>query len=179
MKTDTGSRSRATLRAASAATTRAVSAMTAASRADATASNLGCSSALAAAHCVSSSGGGESAGTRLRRKQSRMGDLDGRYVAWRHDHSHAQPGRAEQACGKVVGHPDTAMRRRMSRQRATVERDARPRDALHVRHVGIVIQVRVVLGFFLDDGEDTGGRLASLLAARYRRPQETTLCVID
>src|SRR5260370_39733207 len=66
----------------------------------------------------------------------------------------------------------------MSRQRATVERDARPSDALHVRHVGIVIQVRVMLGFFLDDAEDTGRRLASLLAARYRRPQDPAFGVI-
>jgi hypothetical protein len=49
------SRSSAALRVASAATTRAFSATAAASRADATVSNFGCSSALAAAHCVSSS----------------------------------------------------------------------------------------------------------------------------
>ena len=74
-------------------------------------------------------------------------------------------------------HPDTAVRRRISRQRTTMESDARPGDALHVRHVGIVIQVRVVLGFFLDDAEDAGRRLASLLAAAlaessrwHRRP---------
>src|SRR5215472_16733891 len=70
------------------------------------------------------------------------------------------------------------MRRRISRQNAAVERNARPRDALHVRHVGIVIQVRIVLGFLLDDAEDTGGRLASLLAARYRRPQDPAFGVI-
>src|SRR6266853_6004812 len=43
MKTDTGSRLSAALRAASAATARAFSAMTAASRAEASASNFGCS----------------------------------------------------------------------------------------------------------------------------------------
>src|SRR5215468_2221621 len=66
----------------------------------------------------------------------------------------------------------------MSWQRATVECDARPSDALHVRHVGVVVQVRVVLGLFLDDAEDAGGRLASLLAARYRRPQDPAFGVI-
>src|SRR5260370_41123233 len=60
----------------------------------------------------------------------------------------------------------------MSRQRATVERDARPSDALHVRHVGIVIQVGVVLGLFLYDAEDAGGRLAALLAARHLGPPD-------
>src|SRR5215469_3231868 len=108
-----------------------------------------------------------------------MGDLDRRYVAWRHNYPHTQPGRAEQARSEVVGHPDAAMRRRMSRQRATVECNTRPSDALHVWHVGIVIQVRVVLGFFLDDGEDTRWRLASLPAARYRRPQNPAFGVID
>src|SRR5882672_9000411 len=66
----------------------------------------------------------------------------------------------------------------MSWQRATMKRDTRPSDALHVWHVGIVIQVRVVFGLFLDDAEDTGGRLASLLAARYRRPQDPAFGVI-
>ncbi len=54
-------------------------------------------------------GGGDSAGARLRGEQSRMDDLDGRYVAWRHDYPHAQLGQTEQAFGEVVGHPDTAV----------------------------------------------------------------------
>src|SRR5258706_668462 len=108
-----------------------------------------------------------------------MDDLDGRYIGWRHDHPHAHRRRLEQACGEVEGHPDTAMRGRMSWQDAAVERDARPGDALHVGHVGIVIEVRVVLRLFLDDGEDPGGRLASLLAARHRRPEDPAIGVID
>ena len=108
-----------------------------------------------------------------------MGDLNGRHIAWRHDHPHAPRGRVEQACCKVEGHPDAAMRRRISRQGAAVERDARPGDALHVGHEGIVIEVRVVLRFFLDDAEDPGGRLASLLAARHRRPEDPTVGVVD
>ena len=100
-----------------------------------------------------------------------MGDLDGRRIARRHDHPHAQPGDVEQAFGEVERHPDAAVRCRISRQRAAVQRDARPGDALHVRHVRVVIKVRVVLGILLDDAEDAGRRLASLLAARYRRPQ--------
>src|SRR4051794_30197871 len=68
---------------------------------------------------------------------------------------------------------------RIAWEEAAVERDARPGDALHMGHVGIVIQVRVVLGFLLDDAEDAGGRLASLLTARYRRPQDPAVSVID
>src|SRR5258705_11897554 len=67
------------------------------------------------------------------------------------------------------------MRSRIPWQDAAVERDARPSDALHVRHVGIVIQVRVMVLYFLDDAEDPGGRLASLRAARNRRPQDPPL----
>ena len=48
-----------------------------------------------------------------------------------------------------------------------------------MRHVGVVVQVRVVLGFFLDDAEDTGRRLASALSGRYRRSQNPTLRVVD
>src|SRR5260370_16387667 len=66
----------------------------------------------------------------------------------------------------------------MSRQRATVERDAGPSDALHVRHVGVVIQVRVMLGLFLDNAEDAGGRLASLLPTRHPRPQGPAFGII-
>src|SRR5258706_14629729 len=66
----------------------------------------------------------------------------------------------------------------MSRQRATMERDAGPSDALHVRHVGVVIQVRIMLGLFLDDAEDAGGRLASLLPTRHRRPQGPAFGII-
>jgi acyl-CoA synthetase (AMP-forming)/AMP-acid ligase II len=40
---------------------------------------------------------------------------------------------------------------------AAVQRDAVPGDALHVRHPGIVIHVRAVVLFLLDDGEDAGG----------------------
>jgi hypothetical protein len=60
-----------------------------------------------------------------------------------------------------------------------VERDARPSEALHMGHVGIIIQVRVVLGVFLDDAENTGGRLASPLATRHWRPQNPAVLVID
>src|SRR5215471_14408247 len=81
--------------------------------------------------------------------------------------------------GEVVGQAYATMRRRVSWQRAAVECNARPRDALHVRHGGIVIEVRVVLGLFLDDAEDTSRRLASLLATRHRCPQDPAVGVID
>src|SRR5262245_11845191 len=108
-----------------------------------------------------------------------MIDRYGRSVAWRHNQAHAELRHAEQPPGKFVGHPDAAVRCRVSWQRPTVERDARPSDALHVRHVGIVIQVGVVLGLFLDDAEDTGRRLASLLTGRYRRSHDPAFVIVD
>src|SRR5215831_7789696 len=97
-------------------------------------------------------------------------------VAWRHDYAHAKPCRAEQPFGKVVGQTDAAVRCGVSRQRSTVERDARPSEALHVRHEGIVIEVGVVLDLFLED-EDTGWRLAALLAARHWRSHDPVFVI--
>ena len=100
-------------------------------------------------------------------------------VARRHDYAHAKLCRAEQPFGKAVGQPNAAVRCRVSRQRPTVERDARPSEALHVGHEGIVIKVGVVLGFFLEDAEDTGRRLASFLAARHWRSHDPALVIVD
>ena len=108
-----------------------------------------------------------------------MDDLNGRPIGWCDDHPQTQSGRVEQAGREVKGHSNAAVRRRISRQGAAVERDPRPGDTLHMGHVGIVIQVRIVLRFFLDDAEDPGGRLASPLAARHRRPEDPAIGVID
>ena len=71
------------------------------------------------------------------------------------------------------------MRCRISGQSSTVKRDARPSDALHVGHVGIVIQIRVVLGFLFDNAENPGGGFTPLLTTRYRRSQDPTICVLN
>ena len=102
-------------------------------------------------------GGGHGGGARFGFEQKRMGELNGRHIGWRHDHPHAHRGRVEQAFGEVEGQPDTAMGRRTPRQDAAMKGDARPGDALHVRHEGVVIQVRVMLLDFLDDAEDARG----------------------
>src|SRR4249920_901434 len=108
-----------------------------------------------------------------------MIDYDGHSVAWRHDQAHAESRRVEQPFSKVVGHPDAAVRCRVSGKSSSVERDARPSEALHVGHVGIVIHVGVVLSVFLEDAEDTGRRLASLLAARHWRSHDPALVIVD
>jgi hypothetical protein len=108
-----------------------------------------------------------------------MINLDGHHVVWPHNHAHAEPCCVEQPFGKVIGHPDAAMRCGISWERATVERDARPSEALHVGHVGVVVHVGIVLCFLLEDGEDTGWRLAPLLPARHRRSHDPALGVVD
>jgi hypothetical protein len=119
------------------------------------------------------------AGVRLRRKQRRVGDFDRDHVARRDDHAHADPRLLEQALGEAVGHADATMRRRMSREGAAVQSDARPGDALHAGHGGIVVEVRVMLRLLLEDAEDAGGCLASLLAARHWRAENPAVGVED
>ena len=107
-----------------------------------------------------------------------MNDIDGRRIARRHDHPHAEPGDVEQAFGEVERHPDAAVRCRISRQNAAVQRDAGPGYALHVWHKRVVIKVGIMLGILLDDAEDAGRCLASPLAARYRRPEDPAIGVV-
>ena len=85
------------------------------------------------------SGGCDSAGIRLRLEQSRVNDRDRRNVGGRHNHTHAQAGHVEEAFGKPVRQPDTAVRRRMPRHNSTMKGDPRPGEALHMGHGGIVI----------------------------------------
>ena len=118
-------------------------------------------------------------GLRLRGEERRVGKLDRGRVDRRYDHPHPEPRLVEQLLRKAKGHPHAAVRRRISGQRPAVQRDAVPGDALHVRHVGIVIHVRAVVLFLLDEGEDAGWRLASLGAGRHRRAQDPAVGVVE
>ncbi len=60
-----------------------------------------------------------------------------------------------------------------------MERDAVPGEALHVRHVRVVIEVRAVVGVLLEDGEDARWRFASFRAGRNRRLYDPTVGVIE
>ena len=108
-----------------------------------------------------------------------MGELDRLRVVRRDDHPHADPRLVEQLLGKAERHPHAAVRGRIAGQRPAVQRDAVPGDALHVRHLGIVIHVRAVVLVLLDDGEDAGRRLASLGAGRHRRAQDPAVGVVE
>src|SRR5258705_5347017 len=71
------------------------------------------------------------------------------------------------------------MGRWIAGKRSPVQRDARPGEALHMGHVAILVQVRIVLRVLLENAKDAGGCLAPLLTTRYRRPQDPTLRIVD
>src|SRR5262249_32763382 len=108
-----------------------------------------------------------------------MLDRDRPDAAGRHDHAHADLCGAEQALGKAVGEPDAAMRCGVSRQRSTVQGNARPGKTLHVGDERVVVEVRVVLGIFLEDGEDACRRLTAFLAARHWRAHGPAFVIVD
>ena len=116
---------------------------------------------------------------RVRHEQFWIGKRDRLRIVRRDDHAHADLRLAEQVLGKVIGHADAAVRGRIAGQRPAVQRDARPGDALHVRHPGIVIEIGVVVLVLLDDAEDPGRGLASLDAGRNRRAQNPAVGVVD
>ena len=60
-----------------------------------------------------------------------------------------------------------------------MEGDARPREAVHVRHPGVVIQVGVMIGVLLEDAENARWRLAPALAARYGPTHDPAGGVVD
>jgi len=60
-----------------------------------------------------------------------------------------------------------------------VQRDARPRDAQHVWHPGIIVETRVMVLVLLHDTKDASRGLASRSAGRHRRAHSPAVGVID
>ena len=108
-----------------------------------------------------------------------MGELDRLGVVGRDDHPHPDPRPVEQLVGKAERHPNAAVRGGIPGQRPAVHRDAVPGDALHVGHLGIVIEARAVFLVLFEDGEDAGRRLASRGAGRHRRAQDPAVGVVE
>src|SRR2546429_8985368 len=108
-----------------------------------------------------------------------MGKLDRLNVVRRDDYAHTDVYLVEYLIREAIGHAHAAVRGCISGQRPAVQRDARPGDAQHVRHPGIVIEVGVVILVLLQDAEDAGWRLASRSPARYWRPQDPAVGVVD
>ena len=138
----------------------------AASREAVTAASLARSAFRVASSASAARGSSDRFGTRLCGRQGRVRYLNGRHVMRGHNDAHSHPRRVEQMCRELERHSNAAMGCRTTWQNTPMECDAGPGDALHVRHVRIVIQVGIVLGILLDDAENARRCLASLLAAR-------------
>src|SRR5882757_1697550 len=67
----------------------------------------------------------------------------------------------------------------MARYRSAVQRNAVPGDALHVRHPGVVIHVRTVVLFLLNDRKDAGWRLVLGRSGRDWRAQDPAVGVVE
>jgi hypothetical protein len=73
---------------------------------------------------------------------------------------------------------DATVARRIAVQIARVHRDARPRQALHVRHWRVVVCLRVVLLLFLENVEDAARRgMARRTGAHGRTPNEDAIAI--
>ena len=89
-------------------------------------------------------------------RQCRVRELDRLHVLRRHDHTRAHPGHAPQLGCEAVRQADAAVRGRIARQHARVQRDAGPGDALHEGHRRAAVDVRAVVAVLLDHAEDPG-----------------------
>ena len=118
-------------------------------------------------------------GLRVRHQQRRVGNLDRGGVVRRDDDPHPEPRLVEHFFRKAVRHADTAMRGGVAGQRSAMQRNAVPGDALHVRHLGIVIEGGAVLLFLLDDGKDAGRRLPARGSGRDRRADDPAVGVVE
>ena len=80
---------------------------------------------------------------------------------------------------KPIGQPDAAVRGRIARQLAGMQRNARPGDALHEGHRCIVIKIGVVLSILLENAVDAGRCLVAALPGRHGRAQDFALSIVD
>ena len=116
---------------------------------------------------------------RLRPEQGRVRDVAGGDVVAHDQHPQAELRRAEQPLGEGHGQPYAAVRGRMAGEIAGVQRDAGPGDALHERHLAVLVEVGAVILLLLHDGEDAGRRLVADRAGGDRRLHDLALGVVD
>ena len=111
--------------------------------------------------------------------QQGMRDGGGRDCAGRDDDARAHPGPVPHLHGKRRRHADAAMRRRIARQHPGMQRDARPGEALHVRHRRAAVDVGAVHLVLLNDAEHAHRGRMPLHARRYRAFGEQPVAVVD
>ena len=113
---------------------------------------------------------GSIAAGRIRFEELRMIEVGKRDVVAHDDHPHPDIGQIEEPLREVHGQAHATVRGRTAGQHAGVQRNAGPGDALHERHVAVLIEVGVVDLLLLHDAEDAGRRLVA------GRPVETGDC---
>ena len=108
-----------------------------------------------------------------------MGKNGRSHVVARDDHAEAEFGHAEYLLGKLVGQANAAVRGGISWQRAGMQRNARPRDALHERHRRVIVAIGIVLCLFLQHAEHPCRGFVVITAAGDRGPQNGPVSVVE
>src|SRR5262245_8220626 len=85
-----------------------------------------------------------------------MSDLEGGHLIMRDDDPRAHPGGSPQIMRETFGDADAAVRCRIARQHALMDRYARPSNPLHERHRRIAVEIGAVELLLADDAEDAG-----------------------
>ena len=111
--------------------------------------------------------------------QQRMREVGRCDRAGRDDDARAHPGPGPHLHGKRRWHADAAVRRRIARQHTGVQGDARPGEALHVRHRRAAIDVGAVHLVLLNDAEHAHRGRMPLHSCRDRAFGEQTVAVVD
>src|SRR5262245_36676919 len=90
-------------------------------------------------------------------------------IVMRDNHTRAALREVKESNGKVIFQANAAVRRRISRQVAGMQRDPRPGDALHIGHGGSAINIRTMPFFLTDDAEYAERRWMTGNSRRYGR----------
>ncbi len=108
-----------------------------------------------------------------------MGDRLRRRLVRRDDHAGSDLSGPEQLLGEPVRQADATMGRAVTREQTLMQGDARPSEALHERHLGVIVEVRVVLDLALDDRKDAFRRVVAALAGRDLGARDHSVAVED
>ena len=74
-------------------------------------------------------------------------------LATRYNEAHPELGEGPKPLRKIMRRADAAVRGWVAGQYAFVQRHARPRNALHERHRGAAVDIRMVIAILFDDAE--------------------------
>ena len=98
-----------------------------------------------------------------------MRDFDGNNFLLGDDDALIASGEPEQPLGKLVRHPDAAVRGRITRQDSLMHRDAGISDPLHERHGSAAVNRGPVIEFLAEDGKNPLRRRMARLSGGHGR----------